>query len=258
MSVKASERTVAVPEQESEEKTQELTEVVADSLHEVRRPLALARGYLSVMMDGELGELSERQRDWLRKTEEKLLLTQSELERLALLARLESTHPPSFEAVDLVDQVRAAERRTGGRRELSEGSLTVRAPDTPVPANVDTVLLARILDNLLENAIAYVDGPPNIVIEVQDGGAQPAVRVTDNGIGIDPALAPRIFERGVRGSHSGRRGGSGLGLHLSRAAAEQMRGQLMLERSKPGRGSSFLLLLQPAVLADGAEPHGPR
>ena len=60
-----------------------------------------------------------------------------------------------------------------------------------------------------------------------------------------PQVAARVFEEGFRGEPSGSRAGSGLGLWLSRRAADQMQGRLELESTEPGRGSVFRLELQP-------------
>ena len=108
------------------------------------------------------------------------------------------------------------------------------------------MLLGRVLDNLLENALLYAEGPPQVTVEVGGGdGRRPFVRVADHGTGMTQQTAARIFEEGFRGEPSGPRSGSGLGLWLSRRAAEQMQARLELEATRPGGGSVFRLELEP-------------
>ena len=78
---------------------------------------------------------------------------------------------------------------------------------------------------------------------------QVAIKVTDDGIGVDAADQPRIFARFARGTDrlSREKPGSGLGLYLSRGLAEQMGGSLRLEASQPGKGSTFVVRLPPAT-----------
>jgi signal transduction histidine kinase len=80
------------------------------------------------------------------------------------------------------------------------------------------------------------------------GGTEPRVEVRDRGQGISPEERIRIFERFYRIEDPALRHvpGTGLGLYISRELANRMGGSLTLDRSAPGKGSTFSLRLRPA------------
>jgi signal transduction histidine kinase len=223
-------------------------DVLAEVTHETRRPLGLARGYLSLVVEEQLGSLNDLQRERLRRVDEKLAEAQSELEnRLVLLGRLERDEVrggTQLEPIDLLGEVECAMERARVRVDLVSGRLELRHAPPPIRARADGALLSRVLDNLLENALLYAEGPPSVTVEVGAGaGGRPFVRVLDEGTGMTSQVAARVFEEGFRGLASGP--GSGLGLWLSRRAAGQMHARLELESTEPGRGTVFRLELQP-------------
>lgn len=221
-----------------------LSDAMAAVVHETRRPVALARGYISMLLEGQLGGISEHQRSVLEKIDENLVQTITELERLGMVARVERDDPPShvLEPVDLIQQAQIAIDRLRARITLTGGQVGLEYADgRPVTASADVSLLARILDNLVDNALVYSDGPPRVAVSVGYDG-RPYVAVVDQGRGIEPELHERVFQRGVRADPG--RPGSGLGLYLCRQAARQMGADLRLEWSVPGEGSRFRLDLR--------------
>jgi signal transduction histidine kinase len=219
----------------------EVDDVLAGGIHETRRPLALARGYLQMLTDGSLGELNDGQRRAAERIEEKLLEAQEQLEHLEVLSRLGVAHT-ELGPVVLEDAVRAAVARAQAKADIRHGSIELRGR-SDVRGVADGALLERILDNLLDNALTYSPGPPEIVAEIGMDGS-PYIRVQDCGGGISPEVAPHIFSKWFRGDAvDTSRPGSGLGLYLSRQAAQQMDAALDLEWTKPGVGTSFRLSL---------------
>jgi signal transduction histidine kinase len=233
-----------------------LAEGVRVALHEVRRPLALARGYLEMALGGTFGPVDDGLRHPLSVLEGKLDQVQQELEQLALLARMGAGEPdPELKTVDLGQESRRAADRMRPGAELQDACLDIAGGPRPVAAAANPMLLARILDNLIQNALTYSDRPARILVEVGDGEEGPFVRVRDHGIGMDRHSRAHIFDRGFRGDPGdGDRPGSGLGLSLSRHAAQQMGATLDLEWSRPGHGTSFLLSLQRPSLFQGQAP----
>ncbi|MDA8018986.1 MAG: PAS domain S-box protein [Thermoanaerobaculia bacterium] len=118
----------------------------------------------------------------------------------------------------------------------------------PVALLLDGPRLKQVLLNLLSNAVKFTDeGTVALKASAKSLGGNRhrlTVVVEDTGIGFDPAMAPRIFERfeQLRRPGGGRPEGTGLGLAISRALAELMGGELQAD-SAPGEGSSFRLQL---------------
>lgn len=219
-------------------------ELMAVGIHEARRPLALAHGYLQMLLDGSLGDLPDQQDRALQRIGEKLAEARAQLDRIEVVTRLQQ---PSIETVDVVleDEVRDAVARGAAKADLLGGRLEF-APHGETRARVDRTLLTQVLDNLIDNALTYSDGPPHAWVEISDS-APPSVRVTDSGPGFSAEAAAHAFDRGYRAHpEDEQRPGSGLGLYLSRSAAERMGGSLRLEASPPRGGASFVLELSEA------------
>jgi signal transduction histidine kinase len=105
--------------------------------------------------------------------------------------------------------------------------------------------LRTAVTNLLDNAIKYSDGSPQIT--VQAAGATPDtawVRVKDNGLGIPRAQLGRIFSRFYRFQPPGFTvKGTGLGLYIVRSIAKAHSGRVFAESAGEGKGSTFTLEL---------------
>ena len=216
--------------------------------HELRTPLSVISGYVSMLEDGTLGPPP---RDW-KGPLDTLLSKSAELESLITALRVASrleagTIPFQGSALELREATFAAIDRVGPRAALLGARLTHRFPDEPVKVIADPEQLGRILDNLLNNALSYSAGRPQLAVRVH-GGPEPRVEVRDRGRGVPAEERQRIFERFYRIDDPAIRHvpGTGLGLYISRQLAARMGGALTLERSTPGKGSTFALRLLPA------------
>jgi signal transduction histidine kinase len=215
------------------------------AVHELRAPLTVASGYLSMALEGAFGDLPSALKDVLataqRKTEEAKLLA----DELLTVARLEGkVLTPNTEPLSIMGALQEAMARAGPRAGLVKATIKIEPSDDSAVL-VDRAMLGKILDNLLNNALTYSDHPPTIRMQARRDSGEVAITVTDDGNGISAADQARIFERFARGTDrfSREKPGSGLGLYLSRGLAEQMDGSLQLQTSQPGKGSTFVLRL---------------
>ncbi|MGZ4132088.1 MAG: ATP-binding response regulator [Actinomycetota bacterium] len=119
--------------------------------------------------------------------------------------------------------------------------IRVDAPAGPVMTTLNRTAGAQILDELVENALAFSapDTSVEIVVSLREG--RPEVRVTDHGTGVDPGVADRIFDplEQAEDLFTRTHQGVGIGLSLARLSARAMDGDVVLERSDP-TGSTFL------------------
>ena len=214
--------------------------------HELRGPLAVLRGYISMIEDGTLGELSPD----LSKV---VPILSSKLRQMDLLvndmletARLEDTRMQlDFEKVDLREIVPKAVDLLVPIDSPHE--IKLELPREPVRVNADLARVLNIVNNLIDNAIKYSPDGGEIRCIVRRRGQHATLTVTDQGIGIAPDDVARLFTRFGRivtrdNSHIP---GTGLGLYLSRELARLHGGDITVV-SSPGAGSTFTLSLPAA------------
>ncbi len=114
----------------------------------------------------------------------------------------------------------------------------------------DRMRVEQVLVNLVTNAIKYGSGKPiDLDLEVTNGRAR--IQVRDRGIGIEPRMQARIFDRFERAVSSRHYGGFGLGLWIARQIVEASGGKIAVE-SKPGEGSVFSIELPLSASDDQA------
>jgi PAS domain S-box-containing protein len=136
-------------------------------------------------------------------------------------------------------------------------SLAVSIPEGPLWVSGDATRLTQVIDNLLGNARKFSDRGGTVTLDVSaDGGGCAVVRVRDTGIGIEPAMLPRLFEVFSQADRSldRSRGGLGLGLAIVKGLVELHRGRIAAASDGSGRGSEFTVTLPlepaPAVAAE--------
>ena len=216
--------------------------------HELRTPLTVVSGYVSMLREGSLGIPDERWRRPLDIIAAKCGELSELVENLLVTARLDNRAVSvAARRLDLREAAQEALGRAAPRAELVGAELVRDLPDQAVPARADPAHVARILDNLVNNAMSYTLGSPWVRVTVHPG-ERPAITVEDRGEGVPEGMREAIFERFVRIEEGEvrHRTGTGLGLAISRELAERNGGALVLDWSEPGRGSRFLLRLPAA------------
>jgi len=125
-----------------------------------------------------------------------------------------------------------------GEIERTDGLIeSVVHPGIPL-VSVDSVLVVRVLVNLLENAIKYSPADRSVRLEARATGGEMEIRVSDCGCGIPTAERQRIFQRFFRLTETANAPGLGLGLAVCRGFIEAHNGKIWVEE-RPGGGSVF-------------------
>jgi two-component system CheB/CheR fusion protein len=170
--------------------------------------------------------------------------------------------------VVLQDVIEHALEMSGPLVEARRQQLTVEMPPEPVLVNGDATRLAQVIGNLLSNAAKFTDegGRIELRVEVEAGtGAdrRVAIRLRDNGIGIEPEMLARMFDPFVQDDRSLDRpyGGLGIGLTLVRSLVQMHDGTVEGYSEGRGRGSEFVMrlpVLSEAVAIKPTETSSPR
>jgi signal transduction histidine kinase len=206
---------------------------VADAAHELRSPLASARVQLEVALlapEGPGPDWRETAQDVL----DEVLRLGRLVEDLLALARADARRrdpPPPADPVDLVPLARRLAHTAGAGARVPVG-VVVEADRLLAPVPADAV--AQVLRNLLDNAVRHAE--TRVVVTVRRRGESAELWVADDGPGVPPEQAERVFERFARLDDARARdeGGSGLGLAIAREQAEAWGGTLELAGDGPG------------------------
>lgn len=236
-------------------------EFLASLAHELRNPLAPIRSAVEVLQSRDVSPAEAvhargvivRQVDQMtrliddlidvsRITSDKLVLQMSPVDLASVVAVAVETSSPVI-----------IERRH---------RLTVELPETPVLLDADPTRLSQVLSNLLSNAALYTPPGGDVRLIASTGRDTVIIAVKDNGVGIEPEMASRVFELFAQGPRSKHQtsGGLGVGLTLARRLVEMLGGRLDLRSEGLGRGSEFIVSLplprpatEPTIVYDTAE-----
>jgi len=205
--------------------------------HELRGPMTVIKGYLTMLDAGAMGDLSAKARAVLP-----LLISKSDevnwmIEQMIEAARLEegrlSLKRRRADIIELTDSAIDSVRMLIAGHELK-----VDFPVEPIEADVDPDRFQIVVRNLLSNAAKYSAPGTDIDVDVRRNGTTAMVSITDHGVGISRDDQRNLFTRFGRIESSAHVQGTGLGLWLSREIALRHDGDLTVD-SKSGSGSTF-------------------
>jgi signal transduction histidine kinase len=218
-----------------ERSAQAQREFVANASHQLRTPLTA----MKLRLEGAIAESNEPTvRERLEAADREVDRLSEIVDRLLVMAR--QIEEGAASRVDVGDAIaRARDRWEERARSLDSTILSTGEGGT---ARADPTDLDQILDNLLDNAIAYAPGEITIGSSVADGSVVLAVQ--DRGSGIPAADLGQVTERFYRGS-AAPSGGSGLGLAIARQLAEKWGGDVSVS-SEEGKGTRVEVRLQQA------------
>ncbi|HVE54881.1 MAG TPA: ATP-binding protein [Ramlibacter sp.] len=243
-------------------------EFLAMLAHELRNPLApistaaqlLKHPAVGAAQASRVGEVIERQVRHMTKLVDDLLDV-SRVTRGLVTLQMETVGLAGVVAGAL-EQMQPMLQATGRSIDPPPGveALSVRG---------DRIRLVQVLVNLLNNAIKYSPHGSRIDLQVDAAGDRVRISVRDEGVGIDAAFQPHVFELFTQAQRTPDRsqGGLGIGLALVRSLVQLHGGEVGVDSLGVGRGSCFTVTLplaadaspEPAERADSiaAAPHGP-
>jgi signal transduction histidine kinase len=201
-------------------------ELVSRLGHELRTPVTVILGMAQTLMSGRAPEDQREQ------------ILERLVDRTASLARLVARFEAAVEAglTEWADVTQVA-------REVASGFERVRveAPNIPAMASLNRTAARRVLEELVENALAFSPTDADVLVTITLEGTGPEVRVIDRGPGVEADDTERIFNPLEQAEELTTRvhQGVGLGLAIARMSARAMDGDVTLESSGPD-GCTFL------------------
>jgi signal transduction histidine kinase len=218
----------------------ELDNFIYRTSHDIRGPLVTLKGVCNVAL---LDVKDEMALDYLKKldatsTKLNIILTRLLIVNKINLWELEASQINWFE---MIKQIIETEKSNG----IPPNMVIDYEIDPDAHIMSDRFLLMLVVENLIDNAIKFHNDSPRVVPFVkvkvqQEGDNMVKLSVIDNGIGVNPTDKDQIFHLFTRASDRSATGG--IGLYLSKMAADRLGGKVILANTSPG-GSEFHLIL---------------
>ena len=231
--------------------------------HELRTPLHSMRGWLSMLSNGLLNDEQQvRALDViLRGVDSQNALIEDLLDVSRIVSGKMSIVREKISLVAVLNNVIEQMRPATAEHHIDLSSELDMIVDELVG---DAVRLQQIISNLINNAVKYTPPGGRISVSLKRNGDNAVIEVRDTGVGIDPEMTARIFERFEQGDNSTRRqfGGLGLGLTIARHLTELHGGKIEVESEGLGKGAAFRVTL-PLMKSSASScrgsfsPHGP-
>jgi len=205
---------------------------LADSSHELRRPLAVLRGNLEVLASGALPP--EEREQVIAETEAESRRMSRILADLLMLSQVDARLILQLQPLDLGDLLRRIAEHE--RQRFPERTIEIDVPDAPIRVEADEQRVRQIIENLVENAARYSDPGRAIHIAARRNGRFAVAEVRDEGPGMSEEEVRHAFERFFRGARGRRQhtDGSGLGLAIVRHISEAHGGGVALTSTPAG------------------------
>ncbi len=238
------------------------SQFLANMSHEIRTPMTAIMGYTDLLLSCEWPNAERREHLQVVKRNSQHLLTI--INDILDLSKIESEEIElelaQCSASEVVEEVRSLLQVSANEKQLG---LDVQYRE-PFPSTIrtDSVRLRQILVNLVGNAIKFTEkGVVKITVgctRQDDGSARMQFEVADTGIGISAEEMDRLFQPFTQAdmTFTRRFGGTGLGLAISQRLARLLGGQIEV-RSEPGKGSTFILTIDPGPLESASMVQAP-
>jgi signal transduction histidine kinase len=229
------------------EKLRELDQIKDDfismSSHQLRTPLTAIKGYISMVLEGDVGQISPLQRKLLNQafvSSQRMVYLISDLLNVSRLRTgkfVIETSPTNLATIakEEIGQLKETAKSRGLELELL----------VPDPAQFPTVLLdntkmRQVIMNFVDNAIYYTPSGGRIAVKLEEKPASIEFTVTDSGIGVPKSEQFRLFTKFYRAPNARkmRPDGTGLGLFMAKKVVMAQGGSIVF-KSHEGRGSVF-------------------
>lgn len=218
-------------------------DLVATVSHELRTPLTAIQATVSMLHEGDGGELSDVQARLVglldRNTERLRVLVDDLLDIGALEGGRVTLDPIYRDLAEICETVVEEARLTA-----AQGKVTIQADLAPARAWVDPARIRQVVENLLQNAVKFTPAGGRVAISTSVEGECARIVVSDTGIGIAPSELDRVFEKFYRTPDGARfANGTGLGLSIARSIVTLHGGRLTA--SSDGRSGTTMTVTLP-------------
>lgn len=222
------------------------SEFISIASHQLRTPLSIIKGYISMMQEGSFGRVTKKIAEPLRRvylSNERLIKLVNDL---LDLSRMEGGHmryemkPAQFSIIttSVVEEFQQIAQSKGV-------SLRFKKESEDPPVRLDEEKMRQVAFNLIDNAVRYTPKGGSITVTLAVNPYHLLFSVADTGIGLDKHELNSLFQKFMRSKEVARihTEGVGLGLYVARRIVEDHGGRIWAESAGKGKGSTFFVEL---------------
>jgi PAS domain S-box-containing protein len=207
--------------------------------HDLQQPLSVVSSYLELLSDSCRDKLSDDEENYLDRAASGAVRVQDMVDAVLSYARVDS-RGGEFTSVDLAEVLE--EVKSGLWKEITCARAEIITEELPVVA-ADRPQMLQLLQNLVSNALKFADKTPaKVYVGVEERADEWQISVRDEGIGLDPEAADRVFVMFQRLHTEKEYPGTGIGLAICKRIVERHGGRIWLE-SLPNRGATFFFTI---------------
>jgi signal transduction histidine kinase len=217
------------------------SELMSFATHEIRTPITVMRGYATMLLDGDRGEISSQVKDLLQKImiagNDVTTLLSEYLDKSKIeLGQLEYI-PSKFDVIPSINEVLTIFKIHAEQKGLSLTHAVTSDHRHFIYA--DQAKLKEVVINIIDNSIKYTpSGSIDVSVTSKDGNV--VIKVADTGVGIEPDVIPSLFKEFSRADlQKVNILGSGLGLFLAKKFVEAQKGKIWAESEGKDKGAQF-------------------
>ncbi len=219
------------------------SELMSFATHEIRTPITVMRGYATMLLDGDKGEVNVRIKDLLQKImiagNDVTTLLSEYLDKSKIeLGQLEYA-PSRFDVKGIVNELLGVFRIHADQKNIKITKSVAKTPKCYIYA--DQSRIKEVITNVIDNAIKYTPkGSVSVSVSTKNGYV--TVSVIDTGVGIEKDVTPSLFKEFSRADlQKVNILGSGLGLYLAKKFTEAQKGKIWAESEGKDKGSQFYI-----------------
>lgn len=227
---------------------QQKTEFISLATHQLRGPLGAIKGYASLLLEGDFGEISERVRKAVKtifqSTESMVVLVNDYLD----VSRIEQGKMKyDFTTFNLKDLLDTAIQEIRPMVEAAHLNISFRCDDkVDYRVHADMGKLKQVILNILDNGVKYThEGGIMVTLTRKTNDRKLIISIVDTGVGIPEEVIPHLFEKFSRAPDASKVNilGTGLGLYVAKKFIEAHQGHIWVNSQGKGKGSQFYIEL---------------
>ncbi len=235
------------------ETNREKSEFVSFATHQLRAPLTAMKGYGSLILEGDMGEVNPEVRQAVSRMFESTKTLASIVDDYLDVTRIElGTMKYIFDRVDLkllIEDV-IAELKPNLKREgvAFDFKIEEMGQQWDWSVKADRNKLKQVIANLLDNSVKYtLQGFVHVSLSFDRKKHKFVFKIEDTGVGIAPEVLPTLFNKFIRAGNANTANvkGTGLGLYVAKQIVEGHRGAIRASSAGEGKGSIFVVELNP-------------